>query len=128
MDEMVMEPAGKLELKKYAKLSKEEDELSNKKEKNSQMDMFKQFLDPRAQEDRDVAIMTGCTASVVYIDETNKKIYAANAGDSRSVLCKKGVAYPMSIDHKPELESEKDRIYRADGWVSDGRVKGKFSS
>jgi serine/threonine protein phosphatase PrpC len=38
-------------------------------------------------------------------------VYVANAGDSRSVLSYKG-AQPkeLSIDHKPELEKEKERI------------------
>ena len=54
-------------------------------------------------------------------------MYFANAGDSRVVLCKKGIAYPMSTDHKPELESEKDRIYKAEGWISEGRVKGNLN-
>lgn len=124
MDQLMSESAGKLELKKLAKLSKEEDELQNQKEKNKQMDMFQKLFDVRSQEDCDIALMTGCTANVCIIDEEKKKIYFANAGDSRSVLCKKGVAYPMSIDHKPELETEKNRIYKADGWVSEGRVKG----
>ena len=42
-------------------------------------------------------------------------------------MCKKGVAEPMSEDHKPEMESEKTRIYKADGWISDGRVKGNLN-
>ncbi len=129
MDEIMIESAGKLELKKLARLSKEEDELQNQKDKNStnkQMDMFQKLFDPRAQEDCDIAMMTGCTSSVCVIDEHNKKIYFANAGDSRAVLCKNGVAYPMTIDHKPDLDTEKNRIYKADGWVSEGRVKGNF--
>ena len=43
---------------------------------------------------------TGCTANVVLI--TPKKIYVANAGDSRSVLCRNGETIPLSIDHKPD--------------------------
>ena len=124
MDELMIENKGKLELKKYAKLSKEEDELKNLKEKNKQTDLFKQLFDYKTQEDCDVAMMTGCTANVCCVDLAGKKIYFANAGDSRSVLCKNGIAYPMSVDHKPELDSEKNRIYKADGWVSEGRVKG----
>ena len=124
MDELMIENKGKLELKKYAKLSKEEDEFKNLKEKNKQTDLFKQLFDYKTQEDCDVAMMTGCTANVCCVDLAGKKIYFANAGDSRSVLCKNGIAYPMSVDHKPELDSEKNRIYKADGWVSEGRVKG----
>ena len=33
----------------------------------------------------------------------------------------------MSTDHKPELETEKERIYKADGWISEGRVKGNLN-
>jgi len=126
MDEIMMESAGKLELKKFAKISKEQEELRNQKEKNKQADMFKQLFDPRAQEECDVALMTGCTANVCIIDENEKKIYCANSGDSRAVLCKNGIAYPLSEDHKPDLESEKARIYKADGWVTEGRVKGFY--
>lgn len=125
MDEIMVEPNGKVELKKYAKISKEEDELRNQKDKSKQMDLFKQLFDNKGQEDCEVAMMTGCTANVCAIDQLGKKLYFANSGDSRVVLCKNGIAYPMSVDHKPDLDTEKNRIYKADGWVSEGRVKGK---
>jgi protein phosphatase 1G len=124
VDDLIQEPNAKIELKKYAKLSKEECEKRDAKEKNKQMDLFKQLFDHKNQEDTDVAMMTGCTAHVCCVDQARKKIYFANAGDSRGVMCKKGIAYPMSVDHKPESEIEKNRIYKADGWVSEGRVKG----
>ncbi len=41
----------------------------------------------------------GCTANVVLITPT--KIFTANAGDSRAVLCRKGNATALSFDHKP---------------------------
>lgn len=126
MDELMNESAGKLELKKYAKLRKEQEELKNQKDKIKQADMFKQLFDPKAQEECDVAMMTGCTANVCIIDENEKKIYCGNSGDSRGVLCRNGVAYALSEDHKPELEGERNRIYKADGWVSEGRVKGNI--
>lgn len=129
MDELMIEPSGKSELKRYAKISKEQEELRNQKEKNKQSDMFKQLFDPRSQDECDIALMTGCTANVCIIDENNKKIYCSNSGDSRGVLCRNGIAYALSEDHKPDLESEIRRISNADGWVSDGRVKGiKFFS
>lgn len=131
MDLIMVEPANKLELKAEAKKSKEDDEKINrmqeKSEKNKQMDLFKQMMDPKGQEDCDISMFTGCTACVVAVDEVNNTIVCANAGDSRAILCKKGVAYPMSIDHKPDMDSEKNRIYKADGWVSEGRVKGNLN-
>jgi len=44
----------------------------------------------------------GCTSNVIFIDKLKKKIYVANAGDSRCVLGVNGIAKEMSIDHKPD--------------------------
>jgi protein phosphatase 1G len=49
----------------------------------------------------------------------------ANAGDSRAVLCRAGRALDLSVDHKPEDETERLRIYAAGGKITcDGRVNG----
>ena len=123
MDVIMTEKNGKEELKKEAKKAKEEDDLQNQGNKNSQMEMFKQIMgDPK--ENGEIAMFTGCTACVCLIHDG--KMYFANSGDSRAVLSQKGVAYPMSFDHKPELEVEVNRIEKAGGWVSDGRVKGRL--
>lgn len=66
-------------------------------------------------------MFTGCTATALLI--VDDKAYFANAWDSRIVVSKNKVAYPMTIDHKPELDSEKNRIYKAEGWVAEWRVK-----
>jgi protein phosphatase 2C family protein 2/3 len=55
---------------------------------------------------------------------TTKKIYVANAGDSRCVICCKGTAVDLSTDHKPVLPSESERIKLAGGFVEFGRVNG----
>jgi serine/threonine protein phosphatase PrpC len=127
MDELLVQPEHKLELKKLAKQSKEEEEALNQKDKNKRNDVLSQLFDVRSSEDSDIAMFTGCTANVCLIDEAGGKIICANAGDSRGVLCKGGVAFPMSVDHKPDLETEKNRIYKAEGWVSEGRVKGNLN-
>jgi protein phosphatase 1G len=128
MDEIMQTNEGKEEIKQYARKSKEEDDLQNKEEpQNSQMAMLAQLVGQKDPESDDIAMRTGCTGCVCVIDEKNKKMYFANAGDSRVVLCKNGNAIAMSTDHKPELESEKDRIYKADGWITDGRVKGNLN-
>ena len=128
MDEIMTTPESIEEIKKYARLSKEADDLQSKNEPaNSQMAFISQLIGPKDPEANDIYMRTGCTACVMSIDETNKKLYFANAGDSRVVMCKSGVAYPQSEDHKPEMESEKTRIYKADGWISEGRVKGNLN-
>ena len=127
MDDLMRTSEGKIELSGFAKISREEDEEQDKKLGNtqSQMGLLQKMMQQKS--DDEVAKMTGCTACVCVIDSLNKKMYFANAGDSRVVLCKKGTAYPMSIDHKPELDIEKNRIYKADGWISEGRVKGNLN-
>ena len=128
MDEIMTTPESIEEIKKYARLSKEADDLQSKNEPpNSQMALISQLIPPKNPEANDINMRTGCTACVFSIDEKSKKLYFANAGDSRVVMCKKGVAYPQSEDHKPEMESEKSRIYKAEGWISDGRVKGNLN-
>ena len=114
MDEIMQTKEGIEEIKKYSRQSKEEDERQSKNEPaNSQMQLLAQLMPPKDPEANDIFM--------------NKKIYFANAGDSRVVLCRKGVAEEGSQDHKPEMESEKNRIYKADGWISEGRVKGNLN-
>ena len=128
MDEIMQTKEGIEEIKKYSRQSKEEDDRQSKNEPpNSQMNLLSKLMTPKDPESNDIFMRTGCTACVMGVDETSKKLYFANAGDSRVVLCRKGVAEEMSTDHKPELESEKNRIYKADGWISEGRVKGNLN-
>ena len=128
MDEIMQTPESIEEIKKYARLSKEEDEKQNENEpQNSQMALISQFIGPKDPEANDIYMRTGCTACVMGVNETKKKLYFANAGDSRVVMCRNGVAEAQSEDHKPEMESEKTRIYKAEGWISDGRVKGNLN-
>ena len=118
---------GKEELYNLNKISKLEDEEQDKKDKkNTEKDFYK-YLDPKNAEDCDIASITGCTACVTIIDEKFKRIYFANAGDSRAVICKNGIGYQMSHDHKPDWAKEKNRIYKSGGWVNEGRIKGNLN-
>lgn len=62
----------------------------------------------------------GSTATVAVIK--NGKIFVANTGDSRTVLCSNGEAIPLSNDHKPYRSDEWQRIIAAGGYVV--HVKG----
>ena len=113
MDEILQTPESVEEIKKYARMSNEEDGLQSKNEPpNSQKALIHLLMGPKVTESYDIPMRTGCTACVMSIDETNKKLYIANAGDSRVVMCQAGKAEAMSKDHKPDLESEKIRIYK----------------
>ncbi|CAN4107017.1 unnamed protein product [Withania somnifera] len=57
----------------------------------------------------------GSTAVVAVV--TPDKIIVSNCGDSRAVLCRNGVAIPLSVDHKPDRPDELNRIQEAGGRV-----------
>ncbi|KAL0456655.1 UNVERIFIED_CONTAM: protein phosphatase 2C 37 [Sesamum latifolium] len=57
----------------------------------------------------------GSTAVVAVV--TPDKIVVSNCGDSRAVLCRNGVAIPLSVDHKPDRPDELNRIQEAGGRV-----------
>ena len=127
MDELMRESKGIKELKELAKKSQEEDDIFMKKHRivETQMDLYIKAI---LSKDENIAYSRGCTACVCVIDNKTKKIYFANAGDSRVILSKNGKAFRMSIDHKPDLEIEKNRIIKAKGWINEyGRINNNLN-
>lgn len=57
--------------------------------------------------------LSGTTALLVLTQRSH--IATCSLGDSRAVLCRAGVALPLSCDHKPGLPAERERIERAGG-------------
>ena len=125
MDELMLESKGIEELLAEYKNSKEESSKLKENNRNAQIEQLRQVIDPKEQPDAKISMFTGCTANVLVIQ--NNKLFFANAGDSRSVLCKNGQAFAMSVDHKPTIKEELKRIEKAGGWVSDGRVLGNLN-
>lgn len=83
-----------------------------------------------ANPDSDEGLMLdgiGCTANVILIDSQRKKLIVANAGDSRCVMGHGGNCTPLSFDHKPENQTEIDRIYKAGSVITEGRVDGNLN-
>lgn len=75
---------------------------------------------------------SGCAATTALVTGdsaagTLKKIIVANAGDSRTILGVKGIAKPLSFDHKPQNAGESVRIRAAGGYVEVGRVNGNLA-
>ncbi|KAH7280783.1 hypothetical protein KP509_36G014400 [Ceratopteris richardii] len=69
------------------------------------------------------ALSSGTTAITVLI--LAREIFVANAGDCRSVLCRRGKAIEMSWDHKPHVE--RSRIEALGGYIYDGYLNGYLS-
>ena len=64
--------------------------------------------------------LSGSTVTAVLFD--SRRIYCANAGDSRAVLYTQGTkggikVTPLSEDHKPSLPKEKARVEKCNGRV-----------
>lgn len=68
------------------------------------------------------ASRVGCTCCMCLVQRHS--IIMANVGDSRVVLCQNGLAVPLSVDHKPNLPIERERIMRAGGTVEQQEFHG----
>lgn len=66
----------------------------------------------------------GCTAVVAFYNRVRRYLSVANCGDARCVLSRKRTAIKMSIDHRPSVPSERQRIENAGVTVYDNRVDG----
>ncbi|KAJ9175756.1 hypothetical protein P3X46_014279 [Hevea brasiliensis] len=90
----------------YAKMDNELEEWCNKGDKNTNC---------RCELQTPQCDAVGSTAVVAVV--TPNKIVVSNCGDSRAVLCRNGVAIPLSSDHKPDRPDELARIQAAGGRV-----------
>ena len=83
----------------------------------------KSFLDTDAKMLSDEAMRddtSSATAVAVFLK--GNRVYCANAGDSRAILCEKGSVFELSHDHKPTNPMEYQRIVKAGGRVVYKRV------
>ncbi|KAL6774085.1 hypothetical protein ACKKBG_A23710 [Auxenochlorella protothecoides x Auxenochlorella symbiontica] len=84
---------------------------------------------PRPLPGVEATVQAGCTAVVALLK--GRRLFVANAGDSRAVLARRGVAVPLSHDHKPSAAGERARIMAAGGFVSEvggiTRVNGNLN-
>lgn len=82
-------------------------------------------IDPTLPKAKDV----GSTACMVVV--TLNHIWFVNVGDSRALLRMDSGVRQMSVDHKPNLKSESDRVRRHGGFISntDGswRINGRLN-
>lgn len=63
---------------------------------------------------------SGTTALTVLIRDN--KLFIANTGDCRAVLCRNKKAINLSSDHRPNRQDEINRIEKAGGWIERAEV------
>jgi len=73
----------------------------------------------------------GATCVTCYIKKdttqdgkTIRKLYTANCGDARAVICHDGKAHRLSYDHKASDSAESKRVTDSKGFITYGRVNG----
>lgn len=81
-------------------------------------------LDNRLRKHLDGDFSGTCACFVMV---TENEYIISNIGDSRYLLCRNGAIEFATVDHKPILESEYDRIKKAGGFVFMGRVNGDLA-
>ncbi|KAJ6248013.1 hypothetical protein M0813_18111 [Anaeramoeba flamelloides] len=108
----------KSQLKKLTKLKRKEQE---KKEYEYIFQIFKKVFQKFNAELIKTKETSGSTAVIIFVYK--KQLYCGNIGDSRAVMCRRGMAVRMSVDHKPNLPKEKERIIKNGGIVTeDSRI------
>merc|ERR1719183_2163187 len=75
---------------------------------------------------------SGSTGIFALVDES--MVVVGNVGDSRAIISSVSgneeeglISRPLSTDHKPTVPSERQRILKAKGLVSRGRVNGMLA-
>jgi len=73
--------------------------------------IYDKIQDSLVDHKNNIAQKCGCTALVIikYV-KVNHYIQVINLGDCRAVICQKGLAIPLTLDHKPFWSNEKKRI------------------
>jgi len=72
----------------------------------------------------------GCTAVTCLVtgslQDNNRYLFVANAGDSRAVLCRDGKGLRLTLDHKTSNQEESKRITDLGGFIIKERVNGQI--
>lgn len=95
-------------------------ELMRKILKVSYLQTDKEFISPKT------APQSGSTAATIVL--MGRRLFAANVGDSRVVLCRGGgQCVELTSDHKPSRPDEAARVRAAGGFILHKRVMGELA-
>jgi serine/threonine protein phosphatase PrpC len=95
-------------------------ELMRKILKGAYLKTDKEFITPKT------APQSGSTAATIVL--LGRRLFAANVGDSRVVLCRAGgQCVELTSDHKPSRPDEAARVRAAGGFILHKRVMGELA-
>ncbi|CAI5784681.1 protein phosphatase 1K, mitochondrial [Podarcis lilfordi] len=92
-------------------------------EQNMELVLMKAFLEidkayaRHAQLSADATLLNAGTTATVALLRDGIELVVASVGDSRALLCRKGKAMKLTIDHTPERKDEKERIKKTGGFI-----------
>lgn len=66
----------------------------------------------------DASLQTSGTTATVALLRDGIQLVVASVGDSRALLCRKGKAIKLTVDHTPERRDERERIKSSGGCVT----------
>ncbi|CAH1424665.1 unnamed protein product [Lactuca virosa] len=73
------------------------------------------------------SINNDCGTTALTVLVLGQHLVIANAGDCRAVLCRNGIAIPMSQDHRPSCLQEKKRVEELGGCFEGGFLDGDLA-
>jgi len=68
-----------------------------------------------------------CGAAIVLVLIVGNRLFCANLGDSRAVLCRNGKAINLSLDQKATRPDEIKRVTECGGQIQMGRVMARLA-
>lgn len=81
------------------------------------LDSIKNAFTQTECEINDCRLEGGTTALIAILDKNAMKLYIANLGDCRAVLCRNNKPFKLSSDHKPDRPDERKRIEEKGGHI-----------
>ncbi|XP_055060495.2 protein phosphatase Mn(2+)-dependent 1K [Misgurnus anguillicaudatus] len=94
------------------------------KEHNLELVLTKAFLEvdtalaKHLQFSADASLLSAGTTATVALLRDGIELVVGSVGDSRAMLCRKGKALKLTVDHTAERKDEKERIRKSGGYVS----------